>query len=375
MDEPDFVETVERDHRRARDRRHAGHHRNQQQPMRDARAKRSLRCERGVVVQRIPIAADRAEECDVGLGHSSAASAGENIADAELIEVLVQQNGDPSTDREAPKSYTRRDVAKPPKQTLVSQYNLPVRFAGQTAIVTGAGRGMGRSIAIGLAAEGANVVVADVDQDAAADTVAEIQSAQGQAMSVVTDVSKVDDVRLLFKTAIEAFGGVAILVNNAGIGIPKPLLDYTEADWDKQLGVNLKGMFFATQEAARVMIPKRRGKIVNFASTAAFVSSSTPETAYDISKGGVRQLTISVAAELAPHHINVNAVAPGTIMTELTLKVLDTEEKMARASAKIPMGRLGKPEDMVGPVLFLCSDEADYVTGHTLVVDGGWLLF
>jgi NAD(P)-dependent dehydrogenase (short-subunit alcohol dehydrogenase family) len=134
-------------------------------------------------------------------------------------------------------------------------------------------------------------------------------------------------------------------------------------------------MFFATQEAARVMIPKRRGKIVNFASTAGFVSSSTPEAAYDISKGGVRQLTVSVAAELAPHHINVNAVAPGTIMTELTMRVLDTPEKMNRAAAKIPMGRLGSPEDMVGPVLFLCSDEADYITGHTLVVDGGWLLF
>ena len=292
-----------------------------------------------------------------------------------MIEVLVQQNGDPSTDREAPKSYTRGDAQRLQKQTLVSQYNLPVRFTGQIAIVTGAGRGMGRAVAMGLAAEGAHVVVAEVDRDAAAETVAEIQGAKGRAMSIVADVSKVEDVRRLFKEAVEAFGGVDILVNNAGIGIPKPLLDYTEADWDRQLGVNLKGMFFATQEAARVMIPKGRGKIVNFASTAAFVSSSTPETAYDISKGGVRQLTISVAAELAPHHINVNAVAPGTIMTELTLKVLDTEEKMARASAKIPMGRLGKPEDMVGPVLFLCSDEADYVTGHTLVVDGGWLLF
>jgi NAD(P)-dependent dehydrogenase (short-subunit alcohol dehydrogenase family) len=182
-------------------------------------------------------------------------------------------------------------------------------------------------------------------------------------------------VRALFKQALEAFGTVDILVNNAGIGIARPLLEYTEADWDRQLGVNLKGMFFATQEAARVMIPKRRGKIVNFASTAAFVSSSTPETAYDISKGGVRQLTISVAAELAPHHVNVNAVAPGTILTELTLRVLDTPEKMDRAAAKIPLGRLGSPEDMVGPVLFLCSDEAGYITGHTLVVDGGWLLF
>jgi NAD(P)-dependent dehydrogenase (short-subunit alcohol dehydrogenase family) len=250
-----------------------------------------------------------------------------------------------------------------------------VRFAGHTAIVTGAGRGMGRAIALGLAAEGANVVVAEVDEPAAKEVVDELAKVGARALSVKVDISSVADVRRLFEKTLAEFGGVDILINNAGIGIAKPLVDYTEADWDKQLGVNLKGMFFATQEAARVMIPKRRGKIVNFASTAAFVSSSTPETAYDISKGGVRQLTISVAAELAPYHINVNAVAPGTIMTDLTLRVLDTEEKMVRASAKIPLGRLGKPEDMVGPVLFLCSDEASYVTGHVLVVDGGWLLY
>ena len=250
-----------------------------------------------------------------------------------------------------------------------------MRFAGQVAIVTGGGRGMGRAIALALAGEGATVVVAEVDRDAGAAVAGEIGSAGGRALAVVVDVSDVAQVRSLFAQTLKAFGDVDILVNNAGIGIAKPLVDYTEADWDRQLGVNLKGMFFLTQEAARVMIPKRRGKIVNFASTAGFVSSSTPETAYDISKGGVRQLTTSVAAELAPHNINVNAVAPGTIMTDLTMRVLDTEEKMARASAKIPVGRLGTPEDMVGPVLFLCSSEADYVTGHTLVVDGGWLLF
>jgi NAD(P)-dependent dehydrogenase (short-subunit alcohol dehydrogenase family) len=234
---------------------------------------------------------------------------------------------------------------------------------------------MGRAVAMGLSAEGAQVVVAEVDESAGRQAAGAISDAGGQALSVTADISQIDDVHALFQRTIEQFGTVDILVNNAGIGIAKPLLDYTEADWDRQLGVNLKGMFFATQEAARVMIPKRRGKIVNFASTAGFVSSSTPEAAYDISKGGVRQLTVSVAAELAPHHINVNAVAPGTIMTELTLRVLDTTEKMNRAAAKIPMGRLGSPEDMVGPVLFLCSEEADYITGHTLVVDGGWLLF
>ena len=194
-------------------------------------------------------------------------------------------------------------------------------------------------------------------------------------MPVTVDVSRVDDVTRLFGEAVKTFGAVDILVNNAGIGVARPILDYTEADWDRQMGVNVKGVFFCSQAAARLMIPRRRGKIVNFASTSAFVSSSNPEVAYDTSKGAVRQMTISMAAELAPHGINVNAVAPGTTETEMTRSSLSTDEGLAWQLARIPMGRVGQPDDIAAVVLFLCSPEASYITGHTLVADGGWLLF
>jgi NAD(P)-dependent dehydrogenase (short-subunit alcohol dehydrogenase family) len=179
----------------------------------------------------------------------------------------------------------------------------------------------------------------------------------------------------LFAEAVEAYGTVDILINNAGIAVARPVTDYTEAEWDRQMGVNVKGVFFCAQAAARVMIPRRQGKIVNFASTSAFVSSSKPEVAYDTSKGAVRQMTVSMAAELAPHGINVNAVAPGTTATEMTKSTLATDEGMAWQLARIPMGRIGRPDDIASVVLFLCSPEASYITGHTLVADGGWLLF
>jgi len=234
---------------------------------------------------------------------------------------------------------------------------------------------MGRAVARRLAREGALVVVAELRPEHGAEVAEEISQSGGSALAVNTDVSIVAEVSRLFAVVADTYGKVDILVNNAGIGVARPTVDYTEAEWDRQMGVNVKGVFFCAQAAARLMIPRRFGKIVNFASTAAFVSSAKPEVAYDTSKGAVRQMTISLAAELAPHGINVNAVAPGTTETEMTRKSLSTEEGRAWELARIPMGRIGQPEDVAGVVAFLCSPDADYITGHTLLVDGGWTLY
>lgn len=234
---------------------------------------------------------------------------------------------------------------------------------------------MGRAVALRFGREGARVVVAEVNPEHGAQVAVEIRAAGGTAIAVTVDVSQTSDVSRLFAATVKELDTVDILVNNAGIAVARPILDYTEEEWERQMGVNVKGVFFCCQEAARLMIPRRQGKIVNFASTSAFVSSSKPEVAYDTSKGAVRQMTVSIAAELAPHGVNVNAVAPGTTATEMTRSTLATEEGLAWQVARIPMGRVGQPDDIASAVLFLCSAEASYITGHTLVADGGWLLY
>ncbi len=202
---------------------------------------------------------------------------------------------------------------------------------------------------------------------------ATVRAQNGEAIAHEVDLTDLAAVSAMVETAVSWRGQLDILVNNAGVDLPGSVLDATVDEWNIQLDVNLRAPFFAIQAAARHMVERGSGKIVNTVSTSGFASSSTPNSIYDLSKGGLRQLTISAAVELAPYGVNVNGVAPGTIATELTTAVLDTPEKLARATARIPRGTFGRPADIAAAVAFLSSSDADYVHGHVLVVDGGWL--
>jgi NAD(P)-dependent dehydrogenase (short-subunit alcohol dehydrogenase family) len=253
-----------------------------------------------------------------------------------------------------------------------------MRLANKIAIITGAARGIGKAVALGFAREGATVIIADLRAELARQTADEIESAGGQAMPFEADVSNLADLDRLVAATIEQYGRIDILHNNAGIsGGAGDFFGYTEDDWNRILNVNLKSAFFLTQKIARVMIDQGHGgRILNTASIAAFIAASRPTIPYDISKAGLRQMTVSLAALLGPHKIAVNAIAPGTIETELSTGLMSAEQFDAfrqRRLQQTPLGRLGAPDDLVGAAIFLCSDEAAYVTGHTLVVDGGLL--
>jgi 3-oxoacyl-[acyl-carrier protein] reductase len=248
-----------------------------------------------------------------------------------------------------------------------------MRLQDRVAIVTGGAQGIGRALALGLAREGAHIVIGDIKEQAAEAAAAEVRHLGRQALAVRTDVSQLPDIERLVHQAAATMGTIDILVNNAGIGSDEAFLDVTEATWHRVLDIHLKASFFCSQYVAHIMIPRGRGKIVSVSSTSAFVAgrASTP---YAIAKAGIRMMTSALANELAPHGINVNAIAPGLIRTELTERSFGSEEALQRrAREKTPMGRVGLPQDLVGGVVFLCSDEAAFITGHTLVIDGGWL--
>lgn len=246
---------------------------------------------------------------------------------------------------------------------------------GKVAIITGARRGMGKADALALAKNGAKVVVADISQEECQIVVEEIKKIGGEAMAVKCDVTNEKEIEEMVRKTVEKFGQVDILVNNAGICEFKPFLEMTEDEWKKTLDINLKGYFLCAKAAAKEMVKQKRGVIVNIASVAmGQIGKGMAGLAhYSASKGGIAALTKTLALELAPYNIRVNAIAPGAIDTPMAAAA-KTDPKMLEATLNmIPLHRMGKPEEIASTVLFLSSDASSYITGSIVVVDGGWL--
>lgn len=242
----------------------------------------------------------------------------------------------------------------------------------QKAVVTGSSMGIGRGIALALAHAGANVVVTSRTAERAEPVAAEIRQMGREALALALEVTSLDSIDAMVEATLERFGRIDILVNNAGINIPEEALEVTEEHWDCVLDINLKGLFFCSQRVGRVMITQGRGKIINVASQMGLVGGKL-RAAYCSSKGGVVQLTKVLAIEWSRHGVNVNAVAPTFIRTPLTEPMFEDKEFYQEVLSKIPLGRIGEVEDVVGAVVFLASPAADLITGHTLLVDGGWV--
>jgi NAD(P)-dependent dehydrogenase (short-subunit alcohol dehydrogenase family) len=248
----------------------------------------------------------------------------------------------------------------------------PFSLSGRVAIVTGSSRGIGRAIVEGLAAAGAAVTVTGRDGVLAESVARAISGAGGISLAVAADVSKTADVERLVQTSLDKYGRIDILVNNAGIApFYKKAEQVSEAEWDQVIEVNLKGAFLCAQAAGRVMISQGSGRILNVSSVGGRVA--LPKlAAYCAAKGGLEQITRVLAAEWARHNILVNAIAPAFVETDLTAGLRENRKLRDGIIGQTPLGRFGKPEEIVGAAIYLASDAASYVTGQTLYVDGGW---
>ncbi|MCL6519610.1 MAG: SDR family oxidoreductase [Armatimonadetes bacterium] len=250
-----------------------------------------------------------------------------------------------------------------------------MKLREKCAVVTGAQQGIGREIALAMASEGAAVVVADINPDKSKAVVAEIESQGAKGRAILCDVSSKEQVDNLFDETIRTFGKVDILVNNAGIAKFKPFLEITPEEWDETTSINLGGQFLCAQAAARDMIKRRWGRIINIASVASGqIGIGFPNLVhYTASKGGITGMTEAMAIELGPYGINVNAIGPGVIKTAMITPLEKEGVLETLVKQRIPKGRVGTPEDIANLAVFLASEEADYITGATIFIDGGWL--
>ena len=254
-----------------------------------------------------------------------------------------------------------------------------MRLQGKNAIITGASSGIGKAIAVKFAAEGANVVLTDKSEnprEGGASTQEIIKQNGGQAISLLKDVSKWEDVDEVVETAVREFGRLDIMVNNAGFSIDKSLLETDEDLWNLTMDVNLKGVFYYCKRAVQQMLTQEvvneaRGRIINITSQHGMISAPN-SFAYGVSKSGVVYMTRQIAADYAKEYIICNAVAPGKIITGKSGHAA-SEETIRYSQSRTPMPRLGKPEDVANAALFLAGDEATYITGVNLLVDGGWM--
>ena len=243
-------------------------------------------------------------------------------------------------------------------------------LTGKIAMVTGSSTGLGQGMSLGFASAGADLVLVDrVESD---ETAGVIMTMGRRAVSLVADLSSMEQIRKVVSEAIAAFGKVDILVNNAGTIRRTPAIDFSETDWDEVMAINAKTVFFLSQAVGRDMMKRKEGKIINIASLLSFSGGITVPS-YAASKGAVAQITKALANEWGQHGLNINAIAPGYMVTNNTANLRKDAERTRQISERIPMGRWGTPEDLRGPAIFLASKASDYVNGHVLLVDGGWM--